>query len=122
MKKFYISNKEELNSEELRTGRVSYGRIVQRFINNLLLCNNITDIDNSVWDNINTDMDELDEIYQYFLCNIDEYIKDQLIEWGFIISYSDMLDLDVLMVDHFGTSWDYVMTEVEWSENYEECR
>lgn len=120
MKKFYV-NKNELNSEELRTGRVSYGRIVERFIHNLLLCNSIVEIDQSVWDNIEN-LGEDTEIYQYFLCNIDNYVKDQLQEWGFILSYSDMLDLDILMVDHWGTSWDYVMTEVEWSEDYEECK
>ena len=40
---------------------------------------------------------------------------------GIIISYSNMLDCDVLMVDHFGTNWDYVITDIEWTENLEEC-
>ena len=121
MRKFYISNKNELNEEELRTGKVSYGRIVDRYIDNLILCNNIPNVDDTIWNSIEN-LDEYDEIYQYFLCNIDEYIKDQLIEWGFIFSYSEALELDVLMVDHWGTSWNYVMTDVEWSENYEECK
>lgn len=130
MKKFYVSKK-DLNDEELRTGKVSYGRIVSRYIDNLVLCNNIPNIDEGIWDNMNYeekyknaeyDIDENFEIYQYYLCDLDDYVKDILIDWGFIISYSDVLELDVLMVDHWGTSWDYVMTDVEWSENYEECK
>ena len=121
MRKFYVS-KDELNDEELRTGKVSYGRIVDRYIKNLLLCNNIINEDESVDLNICENPAYYNnEIYQYFLCDIDDYIKERLEEWGFIISYSNMLDLDVLMVDHWGTSWDYVMTDVEWSENFDEC-
>ena len=124
MKKFYVS-KNELNDEELRTGKVSYGRIVDRYIKDLILCNNIANIDESVWDNQEFDDEiyelETMEIFQYYLCDIYDYVKEQLINWGFIFSYSNMLDLDVLMVDHWGTSWDYVMTDVEWSENYDEC-
>lgn len=130
MKKFYVSKK-DLNDEELRTGRVSYGRIISRYINNLVLCNNIPNIDEGIWDNMNYEekyknaeygIDEDFEIYQYYLCDLDEYVKNILIDWGFIFSYSDVLELDVLMVDHWGTSWDYVMTDVEWSEDYEECK
>ena len=124
MKKFYVMKK-DLNEEELRTGKVSYGRIVERYIKNMLLCNNIESVDESVLYNSNNlydeESDEYTEIYQYYLCDLDDYTKEQLEEWGFLFSYSDMLDLDVLLVDHFGTSWDYVMTSVEWSENYEEC-
>ena len=120
MKKFYVSKK-DLNDEELRTGRVSYGRIISRYINNLVLCNNIPNIDDTLYD-YEEGLEDDTEIYQYYLCDIDEYVKNILIDWGFIFSYSDVLELDVLMVDHWGTSWDYVMTDVEWSEDYEECK
>ena len=125
MKKFYVSKK-DLNDEELRTGKVSYGRIVNRLIGNLVLCNNIGNIDNSIWEQvaISGEVGDYEEIYQFYLCNVPDYI----IEWNkelntpLIISYSEMLDTYVLMVNHFGTSWDYVMTDVEWSEDYEECK
>lgn len=121
MKKFYVEKK-ELNDEELRTGRVSYGRIVDRYIKDLLLCNSIESVDENIWDNVEIDgeLGDYEEIYQWYLCDLDDYVKEQLIEWGFIFSYSNMLDLDVLMVNHWGTSWDYVMTDVEWSENFDE--
>lgn len=121
MRKFYIGSKGNLNAEELRTGRVSYRRIVGAYARDLVLCNNITDIDYSVWENLGEIEEDL-EIYQYYLCNLSEYERDALKEFGIILSYSDMLDLDVLCVEHFGTSWDYVMTDVEWTENFDECK
>ena len=119
MKKFYISNKSELNDEELRTGKVSYKRIVERFIDNLVLCNDINEIDNSIFYNMEEIEDDL-EIYQYYLCNLSNQEVEQLKEYGIILSYSDMLDLDVLCVEHYGTSWDYVMTDVKWTDNWDE--
>lgn len=121
--KMYVK-KEDLNKEELRTGKVSYSRVIEKFIGNIVLCNNIEELDDSIFENAvnlyNKDMKKKTEIYQYYLCNIDEWEKEQLIEMGIIISYSDMLGCNVLMVDHFGTSWDYVMTDIEWTENIEE--
>lgn len=118
-------NKENLNEEELKTGRVSYQRVVKRYIGDLVLCNNIENLDESIFDNAsnlyNEETEEYEEIYQYYLCNIGEWEKEQLMKAGIIISYSNMLDCDILMVDHFGTSWDYVMTDVDWAENLEEC-
>lgn len=46
--------------------------------------------------------------------------KEKLVAYGLIIGYSELLDCDVLMVDHFGTSWDYVMTEAEITTNIDE--
>lgn len=122
--KMYV-NKENLNEEELRTGRVSYRRIIERYVGDIVLCNNIEQLDNSIFDNAinlyNEETEEYEEIYQYYLCNIGEWEKEHLEKMGIIISYSDMLDCDVLMVDHYGTSWDYIMTDIEWTENIEEC-
>lgn len=121
MKKFYINNKEELNSEELRTGRVSYKRIIDRYISDLVLCNNIENLEpyEELWDNMQNSYEDI-EIYQYYVCNLTEFEKEKLLEYGIILSYSNVLDVDVLCVDHFGTSWDYVMTDVKWTDNYDE--
>lgn len=123
MKKFYIGNINELNDEEKRTGRVSYRRLIDKYIDDLVLCNNIINIDNTVFDNMqNVDVDDDDdEIYQYYLCNLSEFEKEKLLAYGVPLSYSELLDCDVLLVDHWGTSWDYVMTDVKWSENLDEC-
>ena len=142
MSKFY-ANKEELNSEELKTGKVSYGRLVNRLIPNMVLCNNIGELDCDLFSNViigdtayyvdsegnyrtgeEYEQDttgeiyaQEEDIYQYYLCDLSKWDLDYLKELGgVILSYSDMLDVYVLMVNHFGTSWDYVMTDIEWAE------
>ena len=121
MKKFYINDKKFLNEEELKSGCVSYGRIVKTYINDLILCNNIAEIDESIWNNFINAYEEVDmDIYQYCLCELNNYIKDKLADYGFILTHSDLLGLDVLCVTHCGTSWDYVMTDVEWTTNIDE--
>lgn len=128
MKKLYV-NKEDLNEKELKTGRVSYKRLVDCYVGDIVLCNNITEVDDEIWDNvdesdlIDEDGDEMNdlEIYQYYLCNVSEWVKEQLKGTGVILSYSKVLDCDVLMVQHWGTLWDYVMTDIEWTENLEEA-
>ena len=62
------------------------------------------------------------DIYQYYLCNIGQWDKEQCEKAGLIISYSDMLDCYVLCVDHYGTSWDYVLTDVPLFETYEDLK
>lgn len=124
MKKFYVSNLDELNDQEKKTGCVSYRRVIERYIDNLVLCNKIEEIDELVWEymqNIDFDSDEEINIYQYYLCNLTEFEKETLLDYGIILSYSNVLDLDVLCVDHLGTSWDYVMTDIKWSEDLDEC-
>lgn len=128
MKKFYINNKNELNEEELKTGRVSYRRIIDRYIQDLVLCNDIANIENSIEEqlidryDLGLEEDEYLDIYQYYLCNLNEFEEETLREWGILIAYSNILNVDILCVDHFGTSWDYVMTDVEWTDNFDECK
>ena len=45
MKKFYIGSKGHLNAEELKTGKVSYKRLISAYIKDLVLCNNIIKIE-----------------------------------------------------------------------------
>lgn len=138
---------EKMGEYEKENKKASYKTIVERFIGDIVLCNNIVEIDDNIYDNmengyyfINKETGEdatveeytndttgaIDveyvEIYQYYLCNISDYEKEQALEAGLILSYSDMLECDVLCVDHFGTSWDYVLTDVELVENYEDLK
>ena len=115
MKKFYVSSKDELNEDELKSGCVSYRRIIDRYIPDLVLCNEIANLDSSIDENINYELLGNEEIYQYFLCNITSFELERLAQYGIVLSYSNMLELNVLCVTHFGTSWDYVLTDVEWT-------
>ena len=119
MKNFYISNENELNEVEKKSGCVSYRRIIERYIDNLVLCNKIEEIDEFIYDNMSN---YEEEIYQFFLCDLTDFERDTLLDYGIILSYSNVLELNILCVEHFGTSWDYVLTDVKWSTDYNECK
>lgn len=119
---------DSMGNYEKEQGFASYRTLVDRFIGNIVLCNNITEIeDYSIYENIQVGtLDENTEIFQYYLCNVNEWDIKTLKELtkdnnDIILSYSDRLDCDVLMVDHFGTSWDYVLTSVPLVDNIEDC-
>lgn len=100
----------------------SYKTAVNWLNGNLILCDGIPQIDDSIWDEIRFDLDDEEgnciDIYQFFLSS---YSKSD-VEWlektfGLLFTYSNLLGLYVLCVDHFGTSWEDVPVEVtnpEW--------
>lgn len=119
---------DSMGNYEKEKGFASYRTLVDRFIGNIVLCNNITEIeDYSIYENIQVGtLDENTEIFQYYLCNVNEWDIKTLKELtkdnnDIILSYSNRLDCDVLMVDHYGTSWDYVLTSVPLVDNIEDC-
>lgn len=91
----------------------------------LIMCNNIPEIDPSVWDNMRFDYydeetGEYEEIYQWFITDL----SDWAVEWqektfDLQYTYSDLLEKYILCVTHWGTSWDYVPCEV-FSEGWKE--
>lgn len=103
----------ELNSYEKENKRLSYANL---FYNDdsLILCNNIAN-DYEELELVNgTDYNEEDDyyedIYQYYI--ISDSLANRLIEYtNEIIYYHNKLDIYILGVTHFGTSWDYVLTE-----------
>lgn len=114
---------DKMNEYELEHKKASYRTIVEYLVGNLLLCNNICEVDSSVYDNMEFDSyDEKNDcyidIYQYYLC--DASFKEEAQKYGLLFSHSDMLDLDVLCVDHLGTSWDYVLTDCPIFDTWEE--
>ena len=60
--------------------------------------------------------EELLEGYYHYadIWKCDVYYNDEL-----IIAYSEVLDNFVLLVDHLGTSWDYVLTDIEFTDDYQ---
>lgn len=104
-------------------------KIFANFLGDMVLCNNIAEIDSSVYENarfpwiqeIEEDGEVYEketEVYQYFLLSANESDIEYAEEIfpDALFSYSDMLDLFVLCVDHFGTCWDSVHFETT-----EEC-
>ena len=139
---------DKMGDYEKEQGYASYRTIIDYYIGDIVLCNNIVEVDESVIDNMtlqneikyyNENGEEItedeyyedenayseeenNEIFQWYLCNVSQFDKEQLEEMGIIMSYSDKLDCDVLCVDHWGTSWDYVLTNVKLFDTYEELK
>lgn len=92
----------------------TYRCAVEWLNTNLVLLNDITEIDPSVYDNIRQSYDENTEIFQWFITDA----TDDDVEWleehfGLLFTYSDLLGKWFLCVTHYGTSWDYVMIETD---------
>lgn len=83
--------------------------------NSIILCNFVQE-DACFWENCRFELSEVTEIYQTYLtdCSLSEveFLEEH---FGLLFSYSESLDLYVLCVDHYGTSWDYVTcnTDIE---------
>lgn len=148
MEKLGLLKSEKMGDYEKEQGFASYRTIIEYFAHDIVLCNEIAKKDESVFENMQLDdtikyyneqgeeitqdeyfddpnaYEENDdpEIFQYYICNLSDYNKEQLQKAGIILSYSNMLDLDVICVDHWGTSWDYVLTSVPLFDTYEELK
>ena len=132
MKKFYIGNLEQLNGEERRTGKVSYKRLVDSVIPNRVLANTIGEKyyfeieDNMLIGELYEEEEgSYKDIFQYYVCQLSEWDIEDIEEFGssdILVGTIPELAIDVLLVDHWGTPWDYVMTNIEWSTDWEECR
>lgn len=147
MEKLGLLKNDKMGKYEKEQGVASYRTIIEQFCSDIVLCNNIVNVDESIWENMqngsyyidtktgeevseedyNNDTTgkieiEYKEIYQYYLCNITDYEKELLLKSGIILSYSNLLECDVLCVDHWGTSWDYVLTNVKLFDTYEELK
>lgn len=114
-KMFYkYINEKDLNSYEKENKRLSYYNLFYKD-ENRLLCNEIVkdfeDFELVYGNDYNEDEDYYEEIYQYYL--IDEDTANRLGKLGEIIYYDNRLDVYVLGVTHFGTSWTYVLTDVK---------
>lgn len=126
--KKYVSSMEDLNEEERRTNRISYRRLVER-IGRVWLFNQAPELaENDFEFVLNSDYDEENneylEIYQYYLIDIDSYTLEKLQDLkckDLIIAWSEKLQGYVLFVDHFGTSWDYVMTDIEPTTDFDKA-
>ncbi len=85
---------------------------------NLVLCNNICRIDTGIWDNIKGEYDPDKEVLQFFITDCSNDTVDWMTEtFNLTFAYSEVLNCWILLVLHWGTSWDYVPCEVyseEW--------
>lgn len=86
---------------------------------NRVLCNNIPEVDPSVIDNMRFDSYDKDEdtymeIYQWYLTSLSLWDVEFLEKhFGLHFTYSDLLDVFVLCVPHWGTPWNGVYWETD---------
>ena len=95
---------------------ISYADAVKWFNNSLVLCNNIAEVDPSIYDNMSFDLEGEDgyyrEIMQWFITDCNSEDVRCLSDWfGLLFTYSELLDCYILCVDHWGTSWDSVRVD-----------
>lgn len=97
-------------------------KIFANFLGDMVMCNNIPEIDPSVYDNARfnwvEEIEEEDgetyehetEVYQWFLLAASESDIEyaEKVFPDALFTYSDKLDLFVLCVDHWGSSWSIV--------------
>lgn len=95
--------------ENKLTIETDYGRACSS-IKNMVLCNNIPEVDESIYENFTRELKEEDTIYQWFITDCDKDDVEYLTSHFdcFIFTYSELLDCYILCVDHFGTNWNYV--------------
>lgn len=125
--KMYV-NMEDLNDYEKEHNRVSYKRLIDRISNGVWLFNKAPELANydfefEIGSDYDEETEEYTEVYQYYLIDINNYTLDKLRENNcdeVIIAYSDTLEEYVLFVTHYGTSWDYVLTDIEPTDNLDE--
>lgn len=96
----------------------NYSTAVKWLGTNLVLCNNVAELDESIWDNFTRDIYDEEsgqhtEIYQWYIVDCSQSEISWLVRnFDLIFTYSEKLDCYILAVDHYGTSWDYVECEV----------
>ena len=88
----------------------NYFDAVNYFANNRILCNNISEIDPTFYDNIRFNLEdsngEIIDIFQYYITDFQESEVEYLEQrFSLFFSFSELLDCFILCVNHYGTSW-----------------
>ena len=98
--------------------KISYTELAKR-VGDMVLCNEIATFgdylileNGSEIENENKDDVTYKDIYQYYIITEGgaDYLKEYTDE---IVYYHEKLDLYVWGITHFGTSWDYVNTDIK---------
>ena len=106
------------NDYENQYKLLSLSNVLQYHDVNMVLCNDILNVDCEMelqnMDYIVDTDDDLDlynyydDIYQYYI--IDDYSSDLFIKLEYPVFYSNVLNVYVVGITHYGTSWNYILT------------
>ena len=111
---FFYGN--EVSEYGKKNGYVDYRTLAKCF--DAVLNNEIIQktCDIGYWDIVSgceydEETDSYNEIFQYYI--VDDNGAEILQEVGEIVFYNEELDIYVWGVTHWGTSWDYVLTDIK---------
>lgn len=102
----------EVSKHGMENGYLDYSTL-SRIVGDQILNNDIisyTGYEN--WEIISGNIEEDDDVFQYYIITesgyrfLNEYTDE-------IVYYHDELDMYVWGITHFGTGWDYVLTDLE---------
>lgn len=98
---------------EKQAKQVTFSEAIHRYGNHYIMANNMPEVDQSIWDNFYKVIPEDEEIFQFYLSDCsDDDVKYLTKKYSRVyFTYSDQLDLWVLCVTHWGTSWTNVWVE-----------
>lgn len=99
------------NSEEIEELEEKKDELEEENENNpsQILENEIDSINEKI-EELENEQDEQPEIFQYFI--VDDWGGRLLKEINEIVFYNEKLDMYLWGVTHYGTSWDYVLTNI----------
>lgn len=120
-KKYYYGN--AISDYGMEYGYVDYATLAKAF--DAVLNNDIMNLtyDIGSWEQVSGIIDNTDEIeeleneqdyqevYQWFI--VDDWGARLLQDINEIVYYNETLDMYLWGVTHYGTSWDYVLTNIE---------
>lgn len=100
----------------LQKGYLDYDTLAE-IVGNRIRCSNLMEVTGyENWDLVQGDYDR--EVFQYYIITDAGYdMLDHLAD-DEIVYYNEELDLFLWGITHFGTSWDYVLTDIKIREGW----
>ena len=106
----------DISEYGLENGYMDY-KCLSNIVGNTILNNNIINYEVDNWELINgvdynEEKEEYIDIFQYYI--IDNWGVEFLEKYtNEIVYYNEVLDIYLWGITHWGTSWDYVLTNIE---------
>lgn len=125
MKKYYLKNsKREITQRELQIGYITLFTLSQR-VGKMILCNEMSQRYNDTMHlingtNYNEEAEDSSDIFQWYIITEEgaAYLTHHTDE---LVFYDNELNLYVWGITHYGTSWKYVYTNIEVTDNADEA-